>query len=308
MSGVTLPTAPNKAQDILPPGPPSVRTGVRLAVLLAAIAGALAVIAMAVAEGRPLQLEAGAEEVTIQTWGGRRGAEGPAEAATRAALVAKGVPGVQEARALSRAEMEAIVAPWFESGQVPEDAPMPGLVAVTLNPDVAFQPARLKRALRGAGLQAEVVAHTTAPAPPDPGRPWALAARAGAATATVLALLVAWTLGQTLVEARGHVLDVLHAVGAPQSGTARVVARRCAWLGARAGVWAFGVMVLAAGLAWSGSLLGLVPTEALSAPWSRLNLVVTLAVVLSPCWLALAAWVGGWRAAARYARGRAWAR
>ena len=88
-----------------------------------------------------------------------RPAPGADADAARAAEVLAGTPGVAEARALDRARVGALLAPWTAGARGPDLAALPRLIAVDLDPR---QPARrqdLANALNTAGIDAVVDDH-----------------------------------------------------------------------------------------------------------------------------------------------------
>lgn len=96
-------------------------------------------------------------EVTVQVRPGV-GETGMA-AAGRAAETLAGVDGVAEARALTRAQAEALVRPWVGDAVV-GDLPLPHLVAVRLETQTPASAVSLSRALAEAGLDATVDDHS----------------------------------------------------------------------------------------------------------------------------------------------------
>lgn len=104
---------------------------------------------------------------------------GPA-AAARAAEAAAGVDGVTEARALDRAEAEALLRPWVREADL-ADLPLPMLVVARLDPETPAGALTLNRALAEAGLDAEV----------DDAGPWGAEAARAAAGVRALALALA---------------------------------------------------------------------------------------------------------------------
>jgi len=89
-----------------------------------------------------------------------QGADTPDEAAALAAEVVSGVKGVAEARALDAAKAQALIAPWIGAGALPPDLPTPRLVAVDLDRHAPATGADLARALKAAGLDADVDDHS----------------------------------------------------------------------------------------------------------------------------------------------------
>jgi cell division transport system permease protein len=171
----------------------------------------------------------------------------PTEAAGRAAEALAGVRGVVEARVLDRAEAERLLEPWLGKGALPDDLPLPRLVAVDLDPAAPATPAELRQALATAGVDAEL----------DDHRRWmkeveraGLAVRLGALAACVLtgaaaAAVIAFATKAGLA-ARRDVVEVLHLTGARDDFVATLFQAEFASLAARAG--AYGA-ICAAGVA-----------------------------------------------------------
>lgn len=119
---------------------------------LAGLAGLAGRATLDRAEGWRVRL---AGEMTVAL---RPSATADADAA-RAAEVLAGTPGVAEARALDRARVGALLAPWTAGARGPDLAALPRLVAIDLDPR---QPARrqdLAAALNAAGIEAVVDDH-----------------------------------------------------------------------------------------------------------------------------------------------------
>ncbi len=162
----------------------------------------------------------------------------PAEdAAAEAAFALAEVPGVARATALSRAEVEALLAPWLGDGGVPADAPLPGLVDVEVDRLAPAQPNDLLAALDGLGLAAEV----------DDHEQWAGQIQRAAGAARNLALAAFLALGcaaagvtmyatRANLVARADVVEVLHLVGAKDDFIAGEFTRRFLVLGLKAGL------------------------------------------------------------------------
>ncbi len=237
-----------------------------------------------------------AAAATVQVRAGS--GETPAEAAARAAEALAGAPGVVEARALPRADAVKLLEPWFGQGGVPDDLPVPQLVAVDLDRRAPASAPVLERALKAAGVDADV----------DDGRRWRgdiqRAARGVAAGAVAAALLVAAAAAAVAayatragLAARRELVEVLHLVGARPGYVAGLFQRRFAWLAFRGG--AYGAAAAAALLALgrgAGGGDGFSPLLPLA--WSDL-----LIVVPCPPVVALAAAVAARRTADGLLRG-----
>jgi cell division transport system permease protein len=152
-----------------------------------------------------------------------QGADTADEAAARAAEAVSGVKGVAEARALDAAKAQALIAPWIGAGALPADLPTPRLVAIDLDRKAPASGADLARALKAAGVDADVDDHSR----------WsAQIMRAGAsvelAAAGLFALILA-VLGAVIAFAtregltgRREMVEALHLAGATDGFIARL--------------------------------------------------------------------------------------
>ncbi|HEY1425832.1 MAG TPA: ABC transporter permease [Caulobacteraceae bacterium] len=163
------------------------------------------------------------------------GTETADEAAARAAGVVSGVKGVAEARALEPAKAQALIAPWIGSGALPRDLPTPRLIAVDLDRKTPASGADIARALKAAGVDADVDDHSR----------WsAQIMRAGSATEGVAAaifVLIIATLAAVVgfatrqgLAARREVVEALHLAGATDGFIARLFQARFARSAAQA--------------------------------------------------------------------------
>jgi cell division transport system permease protein len=157
------------------------------------------------------------------------GSDTPDEAAARAAAAVSGVKGVTEARALDPAKAQALIAPWIGPGALPADLPPPRLIAVDLDHKAPASAADMQKALKAAGVDADVDDHSR----------WsAQIMRAGGTVETVAAALFALllaTLGAVVafatrqgLTARREVVEALHLAGATDSFIARLFQARFA--------------------------------------------------------------------------------
>jgi len=176
-----------------------------------------------------------------------QGADTPDEAAARAAEAVSGIRGVEEARALEAAKMQALISPWIGPEALPADLPMPRLVAVDLDRAHPASGADLARALKAAGVDADVDDHSR----------WASQImRAGGAleaVAIALFLLILAVLGAVVVfatreglAARREVVEALHLAGATDGFIARLFQARFARTAAEAGLAGAAAAALAA--------------------------------------------------------------
>jgi len=185
-----------------------------------------------------------------------KGGDSSAEAAARAAETLAAVPGVVEARVLDRAEAQRLLEPWLGRGNIPDDLPLPLLVAVDLDPAKPAQAQTMDAALDAAGLDADV----------DDHRRWmkeveqaglvvrGVALAACLLTAAAAAAVIAFATRAGLA-ARRDVVEVLHMTGARDDFVAGLFRRRFAFLAARAGAYGAVAAVLlgAAARVWGGA-------------------------------------------------------
>lgn len=171
----------------------------------------------------------------------------PDAASARAAEVLAGVKGVSEARALDKATADALIARFLGPEPLPDDVPVPRLVAVDLDAAAPATPAALAAALKAAGVDATVEDHG----------PWAAQIMRGAALARWLAIallaviasaaaaVIAFAARQGL-SARADLVEVLHLAGATDGFIARLFQLRFARTAAQAGIVGAAVAVAAA--------------------------------------------------------------
>jgi cell division transport system permease protein len=211
---------------------------------LACLAAIGAVAAGRAAEGWKQQL-VGSATVVVRA----QGLESADAAAARAAETLSGVRGVVEARALEKAEADALVARFLGPGPMPADLPTPRLVAVDLARQHPATSADLSRALAADGLDATVEDHSVWTA--EIMRTGALAR--GVALG-LLALIIAATGAAVAfatrqgLAARRDVVEILHLAGATDGFIARLFQARFARMAGLAGALG-GIAAAAAGAA-----------------------------------------------------------
>ena len=196
------------------------------------------------------------------------------DAAARAAETLAGVKGVSEASALEKAKAESLVEPWLGPGAKLADLPLPRLVAVELDPKAPASEADLARALKTAGVDAEI----------DDHRRWItqimnsgrLARLAGAGAAALIALAAAAVIAFAThagLAARAEIVEVLHQSGAEDSFIIALFQNRLAELATVAGaIGAAGAASIAALLRLVGGGEGLTPV--LPIAWTDLLAVL----------------------------------
>jgi cell division transport system permease protein len=221
-------------------------------------------------------------------------------AAARAAEALAGVKGVAEASALEKAKAEALVEPWLGPGARLADLPLPRIVAVELDPKAPASEADLARALKIAGVDAEI----------DDHRRWikdivgsGQLARIAAVTAAVLIALAAAAViafaTHAGLAARAEIVEVLHLAGAEDRFIIALFQNRLAELATVAGVLgAAGAALVAALVRTVGGGEGLTPV--LPIAWTDL-LAVTPCPLIAAGVAALAAHVTAKRLIGRLA-------
>ena len=179
---------------------------------------------------------------------------GPSEtadaAAERAAETLAGLPGVREAAALERKKAEALVEPWLGQGAQLADLPLPRLVTVELDPRAPPTAARLRQALKAAGIDAVVDDHSRWIKDIVEAGARARWAAAGVALLMVLAAaaVIAFATHAGLA-ARREIVEVLHLSGAEDRFIIGLFQNRLAELAAAAGALGALAAALVAALA-----------------------------------------------------------
>ena len=133
----------------------------------------------------------------------------------RAAALAKGVPGVAEARAMSKQESAQLLEPWLGAGLTLEELPVPRMIVLTVAAGQQADLAQLRSALAANVPNAAL----------DDHRSWTVRMRTMARSAVlvgiaILVLMVAATVLSVSFATRGAmatnraVIEVLHFIGA----------------------------------------------------------------------------------------------
>lgn len=236
-----------KAARLLPPAPGADRPLLLVIAVIMALACLAAVGArasFAAAGSWTADLEAA---MTVQV--APSDGETAERAAVRAASTTRGLPGVANAAAIPQAEVEALLAPWFGASGLPDAAPLPGLVDVTLDPIAPARADDVALALAAAGFDAVVDDHAQWSS--AVGR-FATVLRAGALGLLALLVIAAAAVTSLAVKAalsaRQDVVEALHLVGARDGFIAGEFTARFTALGLRAGLVA---AVIAVGLAFA---------------------------------------------------------
>lgn len=152
--------------------------------------------------------------------------------------VAKAVPGIASARAVTRDEAEELLRPWLGAGGVPVSMPLPKLVAAEAADTAAAEDIirALASALKAAGLEAVVDDHLV----------WSADVRKSIDLAGLVALVAVGLLGATGIAviafathatllARRDIVELLHLSGARDVFIAGLFERRFLMLGVQAG-------------------------------------------------------------------------
>lgn len=187
------------------------------------------------------------------------GRDSDADAQDAAIRIAR-LPGVLSAEARDRAASERLLEPWLGTGELPEDLPVPRLIAVTLDPENPPASGAIETLLQEASYSVIVDDHDR----------WEAAVRSTASTVrfVALGLLALLTLAAAAViafaaraslAARWDVAEALHLVGANDSYITALFQARFFWLGLKAGL----AGAVLAGLAAGGLAMMSGPSSAL---------------------------------------------
>jgi len=167
------------------------------------------------------------------------GAESADAAAARAAEALAGVKGVDEAQAFGRDKAVALLQPWIGQDALPDDLPIPRLVAVELNKAAPAGARDLDRALKSQNIDATVDDHSVWIADIVRAGGWVRLAALGlfVLTAAAAGAMIAFA-ARAALAARHEIVEVLHITGAEDRFIAGLVQRRFAMLSAGAGLFA----------------------------------------------------------------------
>jgi len=163
----------------------------------------------------------------------------------RAAALAKGIPGVAEARAMSKQESAQLLEPWLGTGLALEELPVPRMIVLTVASGQQADLAQLRSALTANVPSAAL----------DDHRSWTERMRAMARSAVlagiaILVLMVAATILSVSFATRGAmatnraVIEVLHFIGAKNGYIAGHFQRHFLVLGLQGGAIGGGVAVV----------------------------------------------------------------
>jgi len=166
-------------------------------------------------------------------------------AASKAATVARGFPGIGDVRIYSKAESSKLLEPWLGSGLSLDELPVPRLIVVKIARGAAPDLPQLRRIL------AEQVPGATL----DDHRGWidrmrAMAGTAVAAGMAILVLVIVATMLSVTFATRGamatnkQVIEVLHFVGAKNAYIAGRFQRHFLLLGLQGGAIGGGIAIV----------------------------------------------------------------
>jgi len=246
---------------------------------LAALAALSARATYGAAEAWTAQVEG---ELTVRLRGvDRRGAE-------RARDIVAGTESVEQARLLSRDEVEVLLAPSFGTGGLPAGLPMPSILDVRADPADGEIVARIRRRLAEAGIEALVDDHADWAG--DVRRMLGLLRVAALSTvgllsATALAVIAFATHAALL--ARRDIVEVLHLSGANDRFISRLFERRFWLLGLQAGV--VGALFALGSAALVLALASADPQRRGLLPQLNLDLVDLVILLVTPVVAAIAA-------------------
>jgi cell division transport system permease protein len=193
---------------------------------LAALSGLVSRSAYAAADSWTSQVTG---QITIRVRGGDADT-------SRAVGLAAATPGILTARSLSREESEDLLRPWLGASGVPEDLPLPRLIAAEASPGQAGVADKLGAALSNAGIDATVDDHVV----------WSDDVRRATDSAGLIAILAVALLGATGIAviafathatllARRDIVELLHLSGASDGFISGLFERRFLMLGVQAG-------------------------------------------------------------------------
>ena len=236
-----------KSAPLLPPDSGRDRPLLAVAailVFLASLSGIGAAGAWQAAEGWTAQLT---DQITVQVLPGQN-RDADEDARMAAAEIAR-LPGVLRAEARGRSQSEDLLEPWLGEGVLPDDLPVPRLIAVTIDPEATLAPGAVEALLSDAPYEFIVDDHDR----------WERAVRRAAAAVRYFGLAVVGLLtlaaaavvafaARASLAARWDVAEALHLVGAPDSYVTRLFQERFFMLGVKAGL----IGAVLAGLAGIG--------------------------------------------------------
>jgi cell division transport system permease protein len=193
---------------------------------LAALSGLVARSAYAAADSWTDRVTG---QITVRV----RGADAQAETAVE---FAKATQGIVSARLLTRDESVDLLRPWLGPAGVPDDLPLPHLIAAEAAPGATRAGEMLGQKLTAAGLDATVDDHVV----------WSADVKRATDSAGLVALIAVGLLGATAIAviafathatllARRDIVELLHLTGAKDGFISGLFERRFLMLGVQAG-------------------------------------------------------------------------
>lgn len=284
--------APSRARRVTPLLPPDsgrdrpLFAVAAILVFLACLSAFGAAGAWRAAAGWTDQLTA---EITVQVLPGD-GRDADADAQQAAIAIAR-LPGVISAEAQSRSDAERLLRPWLGAGGLPDDLPVPRLIAVAIDPASPPAPGAVTALLADAPYEVLVDDHErwedAVQRAADAVRYFALGL---VGLLTLAAAAVIAFAARASLAARWDVAEALHLVGAPDRYVTGLFQRRFFELGLKSGLaGSFAAALAALGLAQAGAAssgLFFVPT--LELGWSAF-LIPPIAAAVAALIAALAA-------------------
>jgi cell division transport system permease protein len=212
------------------------------------------------------------------------------EDAARALQLVSGSPGVQTARLLDRDDAAQLLKPWLGAAGVPEDLPLPHLIAAESRPGAGDLSAVLTQRLTEAGLKVTVDDHVV----------WSRDVKKATDSAGLVALVAVALLGATAIAviafathatllARRDIVEILHLTGAKDGFISGLFERRFLMLGVEAG--AVGALLAFAAAAFILFVVKQTDQRIWLLPQLSLSLADGLILGLSPLVAGLAAMV-----------------
>ncbi len=273
-------TSANRLTPLLPPASDRDRPLLAVAtilIFLVCLSAFGAVGAWRAATGWVDQL---ASEITVQVLPGE-GRDVDADTAEAATAIAR-LPGVLHAQVHTRAQAERLLRPWLGSIDLPEDLPVPRLIAVGIDPASPPVPGAVETLLADAPYSVFVDSHERWE---DEVRRAANAVQYSALGLVVLLTLAAGAVitsaARASLVALWDVAEALHLVGASDRYITGLFQKRFFFLGLKAGLaGAIAAAFAALGLSQAGASAGglfFVPT--LEPGWSVLAIPPAAALV-----------------------------
>lgn len=223
--------------------------------------------------------------LTIQVPAGSQGNTGPDKRLDKIVDILIKTPGVRRAEVLEPAEIDRLLEPWLGAGAAAPDLPVPTLISVTLDPAVKLDLDGLSRRLAQAVPDAIVDTHES----------WLDTVRDLARSLQLVAAVIVFLVGGCAIaivifatrmglSVHGHVIQLLHLIGAQDSYVAAQFQSHALAFALRGGVIGLvlaAITVILVGRTLAGADLVLLPEFALQPiDWSILALLpVVIALI-----------------------------